>query len=114
MNDLLNQRFTFVDIDYVEEGATFEMSVSEVLAIINDPTCHTDNWLAYDEKDWVEGMCEWTGYGVHFKKGQKFINPDTKEMIILDADTTEPICDQVRSVIINGNQYHLNRFYPVG
>jgi hypothetical protein len=47
-----------------EECYVCEMTLQELLEEIND--CHSDEWIPYDETDWLEGMFEWTNYRLAF------------------------------------------------
>jgi hypothetical protein len=63
----MNRKFKLSDKD---TGEIVEMTVADILEHINDG--HSDEWQAYDDTDWMDGMLNFGNYNILFDKGQVF------------------------------------------
>ena len=76
------RKFTLVyvekTLDSREDTETVEMTIEEILEMVNDESCHSDEWTDYDETDWLEGLLEFSDYDILLEKGDKmhWTDPD--------------------------------------
>lgn len=47
-----------IKVRYIEDGSIYNWTMDELLAEINDPTRHSDEFEPYTEADWEEGFKE--------------------------------------------------------
>jgi hypothetical protein len=59
VSPIINRRFISNDETIRDhEAQVLQMTVKDILECVNDG--RSEEWLDYDEEDWIEGMYEWT------------------------------------------------------